>query len=253
MGDDFDRSWLTVGPRLRVLASAAQLGAARAGVTYVPRVLSETRQHANAEALVNASAFAGFAPDGRDLDGLLYGSVTTTKAAVGQGQTAQQALNAGGGWLDMLTQSLVADTGRAAVSAGITARPRIGGYVRMLGGPGCPRCAVLAGKWYRYNTGFLRHPRCHCVHIPASENVAGDYRTDPKAAFDAGQIRGLTDAQTKAIRDGADVGQVVNATRGMSTTATVRGGRVTPEGIYRRATDRADAIRLLEAHGYLLT
>lgn len=288
MGDDFDRSWITVGPRLKVLSSAAQLGAARAGVAYVPRVLTETKQHSEADGLVNASAFSGVASDGRDLDGLLYGAVTTAKTAVGQGQAPQQALATGGNWLDMLTQSLVADAGRMATSVGIASRPQVSGYVRMLGGPGCPRCAVLAGKWYRYNTGFLRHPRCHCVHIPASENRSGDWRTDPVRAIREGQVTGLSKAQTSAILDhGADVSQVINASRGMDYArvmgqrlqitregVTVRGVagkrlgqihkaaghrfresavfRLTPESIYQIGGGRDNTIRLLKEHGYLL-
>lgn len=256
MGENFDVSWLTVGPRLGLLASSAQLGAARQAQIYVPKVLAETGQHAPAEGALVPESLAGYASDGRTLGGLLYGAVTTAKTTIATGTsqrpvTGQEALSAGGDWLDMALQTLVADAGRIASSIGIAARPRITGYVRMLSGPGCPRCAVLAGKWYRYNTGFLRHPRCHCVHIPASENVAADYRTDPRAAFDAGRITGLTDAQTKAIHDGADIGQVVNATRGMSTTVDVRAGRLTPEGIYKRATDRQDAIALLHQYGYL--
>lgn len=288
MGDDFDRSWLTVGPRLRVLSSAAQLGAARTAADYVPRLLSETRQRAEADGLVNPSAFSGVASDGRDLDGLLYGAVTTAKSAVGQGQSSDQALTTGGNWLDMLTQSMVADAGRMATSVAMAARPQVTGYIRMLGGSGCSRCAVLAGKWFRWNTGFLRHPRCHCVHVPAAENRAGDWRTDPVAAIREGKVTGLSEAQTKAILDhGADVSQVINASRGMDYARvfgqrmqitregiTVRGTagkrlgsihkaaghrfresavfRLTPESIYQIGGGRANTIRLLKEHGYLL-
>jgi hypothetical protein len=252
MGSDFDRSWLQVGPRLVLLSGSAQLGAARSGANYVPKVLAETNQAADAEGLVNASAIAGQAADGRTLDGLLYGAVTTAKQAVGLGATPQDALQAGGIWLDMAVQTLVADAGRTASSVGIAARPRVGGYVRMLNPPSCNRCAVLAGKWFRYNQGFRRHPRCDCVHIPSAENIAGDFRTDPRKAFEAGQVTGLTKAQTVAVDSGADLGQVVNATRGMSTAVTSARGRLTPEGIYRRAESRDDAIRLLQQHGYLI-
>jgi hypothetical protein len=252
MGADFDRSWITVGRRLVLLSASAQLGAARAGAIYIPKVLAETNQASDAAGMVNASAIAGQAADGRTLDGLLYGAVTTAKQAVGNGASASDALQSGGNWLDMAVQTLVADAGRTASSVAITSRPRVGGYVRMLNPPSCSRCAVLAGKWFRYSQGFRRHPRCDCVHIPSAENIAGDFKTDPKAAFDAGQVTGLTAAQSKAITDGADFGQVVNATRGLSSTVTTARGRLTPEGIYQRATSRQNAIHLLQLHGYLI-
>ena len=144
--------------------------------------------------------------------------------------------------------------------------------------------------------------------MPAAENVAGELTTDPQAYFqslsEAEQDRYFTSAGAQAIRDGADIGQVVNARRGMSTTViggrsvrvtregvtrrgfagrqlieqrgsrrvaaetvtrrtsrgveertvqreVARGVRVMPETIYEVAEDRADAIRLLKANGFL--
>lgn len=269
MGTDFDRSWVTVGPRLLVLASSAQLGAARAGAVYVPRVLAETGQADDPMGELNPRTFAGTAADGRTMDGLLYGAVTEAKSAAGTGASPVLALQQGGRWLDMATQTLVADAGRASSGVGIAARPRLG-YVRMLNPPSCSRCAVLAGKFFRFNQGFARHPRCDCVHIPSTENVAGDFGTNPEAAFRAGQITDLRPDEAKALTDGADLSQVVNARRGRSglggltttegTTARGLAGerlggarRLTPEGIYRQAgDDRAEAVRLLRQHGYLI-
>jgi hypothetical protein len=147
-------------------------------------------------------------------------------------------------------------------------RPAAGGYVRMLNPPSCPRCAVLAGKWFGWNAGFKRHPECDCRHIPSRENLADDLRTDPQLAFKNGQIRGLTQAETKALTEGADIGQVVNARRSIymddaghrltreSTTrrGIFRGGpRPTPEQIYRSAgKDREKAVELLQRFRYIL-
>ncbi len=289
MGDHFDQSWLTVGPRVKLLSASAQLGAARQAEIYVPKVLAETGQHAPAEGDIDPASFAGYATDGRSLDGLLYGAVTRAKSAVGQGDSPEDALASGQSWLDGAVQTLVADAGRVATGVAIVSRPKVGGYVRMLQPPSCNRCAVLAGKWYRYNDGFQRHPRCDCVHIPAGENMAGDLRTDPRLAIEAGQVTGLSAAETKAIvEDGADVSQVINAARGMEVSTlfgqrlsitlegTTRRGvagtrlaeqfkktasrfansgtgavRLTPESIYKVAGSRANAIRLLRQYGYL--
>jgi hypothetical protein len=125
----------------------------------------------------------------------------------------------------------VNDAARVATGLGITGRPGVGGYVRMLNPPSCSRCAVQAGKWFRHNQGFDRHPRCDCIHVPANEDMAGDLRTDPDAYFrslsEAEQDRVFTKAGAQAIRDGADIGQVVNARRGATGFAPA-GARLTP-------------------------
>ena len=265
MGPDFDQSWATVGPRLTVLSSAAQLNAARSGAQYVGNVLDETGQPNNPVGEVNPSAFVGVAADGRSLDGLLYGAVTDAKTASGQGLAPDAALARGGRWLDMAVQTLVSDAGRASSGVGIFARPQVG-WVRMVNPPCCSRCAVLAGKWFRSNQGFQRHPRCDCTHIPATEDRAGDFRTDPVDLVRSGQVTDLRQHEAKAIADGADVSQVINARRGSSGMTTTEGttrrglagsrlqgaARLTPEGIYRTASSREEALSLLKQHGYLI-
>jgi hypothetical protein len=269
MGPDFDRSWADVGPRLVVLASGAQLTAARYGAAYVPDVLAETGQPDDLAGIVNPRGFAGTAADGRTLDGLLYGAVTHAKDAVAAGQPPSSALALGGRWLDMVAQGIVADAGRASTSVGIAARPRMG-WVRMVNPPCCSRCAILAGKHFTFNQGFARHPRCDCTHIPSLESNAGDFRTNPDALAREGRITDLRPDEARAIREGADLSQLVNARRGSSglggmytTTGTTRRGlagkrlggqrRLTPEAIYKRAgDDRAEAVRLLREHAYLL-
>lgn len=63
---------------------------------------------------------------------------------------------------------------------------------------------------------------CDCRHIPCPEAVADDLTTDPRAYFDSlsgpEQERIFTRSGAKAIRDGADMGRVVNARRGMSSS-----------------------------------
>lgn len=265
MGPDFDASWPQVRARLMVLVTGTQAAAAQSGVDYVEQVLAETGQDADPEGTTRPQAFAGTASDGRPLDSLMYGGVTTAKDAVAAGASPTEALAAGGRFVDMAVWTQVADAARQATGVGIASRPAVTGWVRMVNPPCCSRCAVLAGRHYRWNTGFQRHPRCDCTHIPATEGIAGDFTLDPDALARRGQINDLTDAERQALTRGADLGQVVNARRGsqgMTTTeGTTRRGRfrqqtglrvrLTPEGIYREAVDRADAIRLLRRHGYL--
>lgn len=191
------------------------------------------------------------------------------------------------GRLDLLVQSEVIAAGADAASAEISADPGETLFARFLVLPSCYRCVALAGKLYRDLDGFPRHPLCDCEHWPVAseaEAKAAGLVLDPREAFDAGQMRGLSTADEQAIRDGADITQVVNARRGggrrpagMTNTvsaeifgrtvkATLEGTtsrgewrrrhpdlpiRLRPESIYEHARDREDALRLLRLYGYL--
>lgn len=277
VGLDLDAGWSQARPRLTALVSAGQYAAAQAVEPYLAEVLAETGQIDEAVTRIRPLSFVGVAGDGRPVETLLYGSVTTTKRSIATGATPAVARAAGSAWLDMAVQTVLADTGRAATGVGIAVRPTITGYVRMLNPPSCSRCTVLAGRWYRWNAGFARHPHCDCRHIPASENVAGDLTTSPLGYFEslsaAEQDRIFTVAGAQAIRDGADLGQVVNARRGMQravdgTASTTSGTsarslagrrmaangdtvRLMPESIYEIAADRTEAIELLARFGFV--
>lgn len=158
---------------------------------------------------------------------------------------------------DRIVLSLLADSGRSATTIGIATRPAVTGYVRQVSSPCCSRCAILAGRVYRYSQGFRRHPRCDCFNVPTTISKGGGLTTNPDALFRAGQIRGLSRADTRAVNEGADLGQVVNVRRkaaGLSVGSSViaRGGRPTPEGIFRIASDRGEVLRLLRRFGYVL-
>lgn len=187
--------------------------------------------------------------------------------------------------LERLFLSEIADAGRTASQVEIVARPDWQNYVRMLNPPSCPRCTILAGRIYRDLDAFQRHPLCDCVMVPVQDwDSAHDAGlvASPAQAFDAGQVRGLSAADARAIADGADMVQVVNATRGLNAPgitaalrtkvfgrkvkATTEGTtkraawrkanptrlvRLRPESIYEFAKDRDDAIRLLRLYGYL--
>lgn len=263
MGDDWSRSWRDVGPRLALIVTAGQLGSARNGAAYVPDVLAEQGQDVRAVARVNERALAGRAADGRPLASLL--SLALLRSRVGG------SLEAGGAWLDMVVETELEDAHRGGVGLATIARPRTG-YVRMVNTPCCKDCAVLAGRFYGANEGFLRHPNCRCFHLPT---------TDPESRYAAypepHEITGLTKGERKALEAGGDYSQVLNAARGRDRTRGVRvdavskmtttegttkrglagkrlGGRqrLTPDGIYRVASDENEARRLLEANGYLL-
>ncbi|MCO1338080.1 hypothetical protein BJH93_04100 [Kocuria polaris] len=288
---DLDGSWAALAPPLVASMTDLQYQAAIASMDYSASALAEQGTYRAPDAFVNPVGFAGVAPDGRSLEALLYSPVTDVKTLIGAGMPAVQALSLAQPRMDRLTKTLVADAGRASAGVDIVARPRVD-YVRMLQPPSCSRCVILAGRIYRGNEGFLRHPRCDCTHVPVAENRGGDMRTDPYEYFEsltaAEQDKAFGKANAQAVRDGADIYQVTNARRGVSyagvssdgtrrgqraslttTEATTgrgtfgrangatrteraRAARLTPDAIYQQGLPRQETLRLLERNGYLL-
>lgn len=264
-------AWRRVDPARISETWAAQLPGLLAAVVAGQRAAASTaNDYLDAQGLdpagprVNPGAFAGVASDGRDLTTLFVLPGILTLQALAAGHPLQRAMAAGGGLAELAAHTQVADAGRTADQAGMVGRGAQG-YVRAVVGETCSRCIVLAGRWYRWNAGFKRHPKCDCVGIPAAENVSGDLLTDPKKVFAsmgaAEQDKVFTAAGAAAIRDGADIGKVVNARRGMqaaadgrlyTTEAAGRRPRLMPEELYREAKgNRDEAIRLLRLHGYI--
>lgn len=264
---NLDASWARIAPQLLVGLTGAQLAAARTADGYVGDMLAEQGADAAAAFTTNPGALAGIASDGRDLPGLLLNAVTTVKTSIGAGATIEQSMAGGLANLTMLVQTQVADAGRGGDSVAMVAHHDVQGYVRMVSGGACGRCVVLAGKFYRWNKGFERHPHCHCTHAPAAGHDVDDIRTNPRAFFNSlshtEQDKQFTKAGAQAIRDGGDMGRVVNASRSMytaagkkftheATTVLGRRARLMPEQIYAEAGgDREEALRLLERHGYI--
>lgn len=193
------------------VVAAFQILAAEDAARSIGPMLAEQDLPDEPLAQVLPRSVAGTASDGRSLVGLL------DQAA------SPEALG-----LMVVTQ--IQDAARAAGAIGVGIR-RDMGYVRMLNPPSCSRCAVLAGKFYRWNDGFLRHPRCDCRHVPSRENVAGDLTTDPDAYFHslspAEQNRIFTKAGAESVRLGADLGQVVNARRVTAGMRYAQGSKTT--------------------------
>lgn len=266
---DIDRvfaSWRDVADEAFVVVSAGQALAASTANDYVGASLAEQGVDPPAAGRIRPQAFAGVASDGRPLDSLLLAGPVNTYRALSRGASRAEARAAGMAELTMLADTQTADAGRAAVGVGIASTHRVG-YARQLSAGACARCAVLAGNYYEWNAGFLRHPHCRCTHIPVSENIRGDITTDARAYFESldtdRQNRLFTNAGAEAIREGGDVGQVVNARRGMTAAGTTTEGtarrfgattdaRLMPERTYREAASRDEAIELLRRHGYIV-
>lgn len=194
--------------------------------------------------------------------------------------------------LEQLIASEIADAGRTAAQVEFVARPDWQNYVRMLQPPSCSRCAILAGRIYRDLDAFDRHPGCDCVMVPVqdweSAHDAGMVSSFAEA-FEKGEVRDLSKADARAISDGANPIEVVNARRaglrapagitnavtaevfGRRVKATLHGTtrrsawrkanptrlvRLRPEAIYQIVDreyggDITQAVRLLRLYGYL--
>ncbi|QWY79634.1 head maturation protease [Arthrobacter phage Persistence] len=269
---DLSGSWAAQIPLLTPILAGVQVKAAEAGAAYGGAVLAGQGLYEPPAYFVDPSAFAGVASDGRSLEGLLYAPVPHTKTLIAGGMAPDKAVEQGGKFLTTLLRTQVADAGRGA--AGVDTATRRGvGYIRMLNPPSCPRCSILAGKFFRWNTGFDRHPRCDCVHVPTTAVHAAESEGlmhDPYEYFrsmpEAEQDKKYGKAEAQAIRDGADIFQVVNAKRGMKpgglvTTEGVskrgnfgagRGQRLTPEAIYAKGLSRDQTLAELQRYGYIL-
>jgi hypothetical protein len=236
--------------QLLAVVTLYQRTAALDAAQSIDKMLTEQGIDAPLDGQINTDRLGGVASDGRPLDSLL--------------RIAQQESDTR---FALLVATQFQDAARVAAGVSITARPKVIGYVRMLNPPSCARCVILAGKWFGWNAGFARHPLCDCRHIPTGENVRGDLRTDPDLAFRSGQVRGLTKAETRSLRDGADMAKVVNARRSVymdpagrkftreSTTrrGSAPGIRPTPEAIYQTfGDDREAAIRALRKFAYII-
>jgi hypothetical protein len=235
--------------------------------------------------------FAGTASDGRSLTGLLVQPFIQTLNAIHLGAPGDLALQAGAEALDRIATTQVQDAGRAAEATAIAGNRDVKGYLRQVEPGACSRCIILAGRFYRFNDGFDRHPSCRCSHRPVTRE------SEPQSPLElfngmsvAEQDRVFTKAGADAIRLGAEPNLVVNARRGMSkaqsgrltrvnvggqqvfttTEGTSKRGlayqrltdgatgrkrkvtRLMPESLIDLAKDREDAIRLLRLHGYIL-
>ncbi|MFJ4987904.1 hypothetical protein ACIP9H_29385 [Streptomyces sp. NPDC088732] len=286
--DNIYLSWMGLLASTVAIVAGGQLAAAQSTETWLHRLLGEDPERPESER-IDPTAFTGVDGGGRPLALVLAAPMWAALRAVTQGKPVVQAMAHGHALLEAVVRTAVADAGRSADSVGMVSRPAVTSYVRVVEGGACSRCVILAGKEYGTSTGFLRHPRCHC----GMEPVTRDHRPrpqDPVVVYDqmseAQRHKAFGEAAVKAIDDGADIAQVVNARRGMSTAVvygqklqttsegiTRRGiagkrlgnqgkvpgrrlqvsltPRLMPEEIYRLADDRAHAVRLLQRNGYL--
>lgn len=216
---------------MAALVSAAQLGAAVDGISYVGAALSEQGIRVDPQFDVDPGALVGMATTVDlsaygSMEAMLYGSVVHARS--GSAESVGDRLALGERFLQTAVWTQVADAGRMGAALATGSRPRVG-YVRVVNPPCCQRCAVLAGKWSA-EVAFPRHPGCDCTSVPTTESA--DHRG---LVEDVGpeHIKDLTRGQRLAIEDGADMNQVINSHRAGQRFG--RDGMWTREGTTKRA------------------
>lgn len=282
------------GAAIVAAVADGQFTVADAAQAYVAAQMVAQGGSAVAQAALIASGFAGIAPGGGSLETLLFLPAIGVRRRLAAGMPPQEAMI--GGLVDMAryVSTTVADTARSAEQVGMAANSNCVAYVRIVQLPACSRCIILSGQMYTRSEGFLRHPSCDCATLPLRSAEWPEVPT-PQQLFErmspSEQSCTFTVAGAQAISSGADVGQVVNARRGMSTAhvfghdlqvtseGTTRRGlygsqlrraggrfarvpgqrysraatpRLLPEEIFRIADDRSEQLSLLRRYGYLV-
>jgi hypothetical protein len=259
---DITGSWDSlVGPGITSVVREGQRLAAVAAPDYVTAMADVFGVLDPPELELVPDMLYGQAYDGRSLDSLVDQGRISSLQLIHAGLPPEEALAAGLAKVQRAALTETQDAGRGADQLVMTTHRVFMGYVRFLQLPSCARCVILAGRTYRWSSGFQRHPLCDCLHVPtlvasgpeAHKTLAA---ANPEEAVRQGMVRGLTKADQKALADGADLGSLVNLKRsGLSIAGDGtrrRGKRLTPESIYRQAgSDREKALTLLKRNGYL--
>ncbi|MER5304582.1 hypothetical protein ABT039_34660 [Streptomyces lasiicapitis] len=226
------------GRQILAAVTAGQLTAAQGAQLFVGASMAAQGAVAAPLGVLDPAALVGVASDGRPLASLLQLPAISTARALAAGESAELAAVRGLTQMAMLASTQIADTARTATSLGMAAHPRCVSYVRVVRLPACARCIILSGRQYSYSTGFKRHPRCDCGMEPMTDDEWRQTKT-PEDLFrqmsPEEQRKRLGPNGVKALERGADLGQIINARRGMATAVTGRGPmKVTTEGTTKR-------------------
>lgn len=269
-------TWEPLIPRAVEIVTAGQVAAATMTTDYVSGSVRRQDVEPDPVGRVDPLAFvsSGIGP------GLVFPAIRA-KQRIALGMPIGDAMLSGRFQALTFAATSVADAGKLSTQVAVTNDRAVTGYTRVVNVPACGRCIVLAGKFYKHNQGFQRHPRCDCVHQPTTlhpERAEAEALAERQRLVDGmsgpDKRRAFTNDGARAVDDGADISQVVNSRSGMATpgaqTTTadtnlryararergVRtgqvGDRLSVQGIYAEAGDSRDrAIELLFQHGYI--
>jgi hypothetical protein len=160
--------------------------------------------------------FAGSSTGPLDLATVVDFAPIRTKQAIARGLPPGQALQSGFAQLSTVAESELQESARGVMDVAGNTEPQYRGYLRQPNPGACGRCLILANKFYRFNDGFERHPRCHCSHVPIL--VGQEMLNLPTA-----------DERFKDMdRAEQDIGRSVRTARKRCATVPSRSGRQRP-------------------------
>lgn len=226
------------GAAIVTAVTSGQSTVAGGAQAYVAASMAAQGGSAAAEAALVAAAFTGIAPDGGPLETLLFLPAIGVRTRLASGATQAEAMLGGLSDMARYATTSVSDTARSSDQVAMTVHPKCVAYTRVVTLPACSRCIILAGQTYSRSEGFQRHPNCDCQVLPLSDAEWQATQT-PEALYrsmdDEQRRKVFGIAGAEALSHGADLGQVVNARRGMSVAQLHgRGVQITSEGTTRR-------------------
>jgi hypothetical protein len=229
-----DVSWSKVKPQALATVVKAQLVGAAAAYGYHVRLLAAAGLKPEGPQ-IRPVGFAGSSSGVLPLEQVVDFAPIRTKQAIARGLAPQQALQSGFAQLSTVAESELQESARGVWDVAGNTEPQYRGYLRQPNPGACGRCLILAGKFYRFNDGFDRHPKCHCSHVPI---LVGSPLLDLPTADERfkdmdrdEQDRAFGKDGAEAIRNGADPAQVANARAGMSKA----GDSFTRQGTSKRS------------------
>jgi hypothetical protein len=256
---DDPESFARLAPGAVAVLTAAQVRVAATAPRFLAASLTAQGVPSSVQPL-DPSAFAGRALDGRPLTGHLWVGVQETQRRVGLGEKLDTARQSGFARIGRAVVTEIADAGRESLAASMTLDRNVEGYYREVRLPACGRCLVLAGRRYRLDASFSRHPRCDCVPLPLGRKLRSEV-PDARELFErmtpAEQEASLGKARAQLVRDGEDLSRAVNRDLRHGGAPTPKpvpldGAKPTPLALRQQSRGDGEKYRQLMAReGYL--
>lgn len=175
--NSISETWQYQIPRLEQALAPLQKAAALSGALYVSQALEDQGIAFEGSDFVDVDSWAGRNAYGGPLSETLYHAAPHAKQLISEGRGVVPAMQMAGENLAITVASMITDVSRQGTQTVMATQPGVG-YVRMLNPPSCKDCIALAGKFYRWNTGFLRHKYCDCIHIPSTAKSTAGARAE---------------------------------------------------------------------------
>jgi hypothetical protein len=273
---NLDASWVKVKPQALATVVKAQLIGAAAAYGYHVRLLAAAGLKPQGPQ-IRPIGFAGSSTGALDLATVVDFAPIRTKQAIARGLPTDQALQSGFAQLSTVAESELQEASRGVMDVALNTEPQYRGYLRTPNPGACGRCLILAGKFYRSDADFARHPGCRCSSRPLLKSEGQVETASARELFD-----GMTKEQqdkafgidgAEAIRAGADPSSTENAKAGMTSAGSTftRAGlskrslsgrrlaaagktqRLSPAGCRKQANGDPDAYRAaLRENGFIL-